>query len=61
MKNIIWLIIIPIAVLIILIFAIAQYAKESKLRKICKKIAEFLLLGVITLSDEDRKSFFRRN
>lgn len=49
-----------IIILIILIFAIAQYGKESKLKDICRKIARELLLGFITIRDEDRKSFFQK-
>jgi len=45
---------------ILTIFSIAQYAKDSKLQKICKRIARILLLGIISLSDEDRQSFFMR-
>ena len=46
--------IISIAILIVIIFGIAQYTRESKL----KKIAQTLLLGLIPLSDKERKSFF---
>jgi sorbitol-specific phosphotransferase system component IIC len=44
-------------ILIVIIFAIAQYAKESKLKRLCKKLAKIILWGVIPLTDEDRKSF----
>ena len=53
-------IILSILILIIVIFAIAQYAKESKLQRICKKIAKTLLLGIIPLEERDRESFFKR-
>ena len=50
-----------ILIFIMLIFAIAQYTKESKLQKICEEIAKTLLLGIITLEDKDRESFFEKN
>jgi len=57
MKLMIFLII-SIAILIVIIFEIAQYTRDSKLKKFCKKIAQTLLLGIIPLSDKERKSFF---
>lgn len=60
MDGILW-IIFSLMILIILVFAIAQYAKESKLQRICKRIANFFLLGIITLEDRDREILFDRD
>lgn len=54
-------IMLTIGLIIILIFAVAQYMRESRFQQICKKIAISLLGGIKTLSDEDRKSFFSSN
>ena len=50
------IIIIIILILIILIFYIAKKGKPSQLKRICKKIAKFLLGGIITLSNKDREN-----
>lgn len=55
-----YIIVITIAVLIIIVFAIAKSTKESKLKRICKKIARNLLLGIISLNDKDRDAIIER-
>ncbi len=53
-------IIILIMLLMILIFAIAKYARKSKIKRICKRIAKSILLGVRGLSDKDREALLER-
>jgi len=54
-------IIVSILVLTIIILAIAQYAKESKFQKICKRISIFLIKPIFWIIPRNElEEFFER-